>query len=271
MTSRIFFYLQLIISLYITSISSYPFFPLHLKSNPIETRDLSAVASELGTLGSDLQNSSTLKTFLGDRGNVITQNDVVDSNGSCATMTVLFARGTGEVGNVGILTGPPFFTALAAYMNQTGSMSIQGVDYSACVSGFLAGGDPAGAKTMADLINNTLTSCPNTHLTVSGYSQGAQLVHLAMSSLPTTTTSRVKSVVMFGDPKNGTALAGIDSSKVMTICDPKDDICKGGDVILPAHLEYSANAGTAAMFALSGLADVGITSARKVNGVNGIS
>ncbi|EDN96954.1 hypothetical protein SS1G_01882 [Sclerotinia sclerotiorum 1980 UF-70] len=90
----------------------------------------------------------TLKTFLGNKGNVITQNDVLDSNGSCATMTVLFARGTGEVGNVGLLTGPPFFTALAAYMNQTGSMAIQGVDYAASVSGFLSGGDPAGAKTM---------------------------------------------------------------------------------------------------------------------------
>ncbi|CCD46106.1 carbohydrate esterase family 5 protein [Botrytis cinerea T4] len=259
MASRTFLFLQVFFSLYISSVYSFPFsLP---KTNLIETRDLSAVASELGTLGSDLQNSSTLKTFLGDRGNVITQNDVLDSNGSCATMTVLFARGTGEVGNVGILTGPPFFTALAAYMNETGSMSIQGVDYSASVSGFLAGGDPAGAKTI----------CPDTHLTVSGYSQGAQLVHLAMSSLPTTTTSRVRSVVMFGDPKNGTALAGIDSSKVMTICDPKDDICKGGDAILPAHLEYSANAGTAAKFALSGLADVGITSARKVSGVDGIS
>ncbi|KAJ8071336.1 hypothetical protein OCU04_001668 [Sclerotinia nivalis] len=185
-------------------------------------------------------------------------------------MTVLFARGTGEVGNVGVLTGPPFFTALAAYMNQTGSMSIQGVDYAATVSGFLAGGDPAGAKTMAGLINNTLTTCPNTHLTVSGYSQGAQLVHLAMSSLSGTTASRIKSVVMFGDPMNGTALNGVDASRVRTFCNPKDDICKGGGVILPAHLEYSAYAGTAAMFALSGLADVGITSARKVSGVGGI-
>ncbi|KAB8303474.1 hypothetical protein EYC80_004892 [Monilinia laxa] len=185
-------------------------------------------------------------------------------------MTVLFARGTGEVGNVGVLAGPPFFIALAAYLNETGSISIQGIDYPAKVAGFLAGGDPAGAKTMADLITNTLTTCPKTHLTVSGYSQGAQLVHLAMSSLSSRTTSRIKSVVMFGDPKNGTALNGIDASRVMTICNPKDDICKGGDAILPAHLGYSANAGTAAMFALSGLADVGITSARKFNGVDGI-
>jgi hypothetical protein len=29
---------------------------------------------------------------------VVTQNDLLDKNGSCATMTVVFARGTGEPG-----------------------------------------------------------------------------------------------------------------------------------------------------------------------------
>lgn len=99
MASRTFFLIHLLF--YISSASCFPFsFP---RFRYTETRDLSAVGSELGTLGTDLKNSSTLKTFLGDKGNVITQNDVLDSNGSCATMTVLFARGTGEVG---MLTEP---------------------------------------------------------------------------------------------------------------------------------------------------------------------
>ncbi|CAL3965550.1 unnamed protein product, partial [Diplocarpon coronariae] len=42
---------------------------------------------------------------------------------------------------------------------------------------------------------STLTSCPNTPLLVSGYSQGAQLIHLATASLPNSTTSRITSVV----------------------------------------------------------------------------
>jgi hypothetical protein len=53
-----------------------------------------------------------------------------------------------EIGNVGILTGPPFFTALAAYMNGTGNLMIQGVDYDASINGFLDGGDKKGAETM---------------------------------------------------------------------------------------------------------------------------
>ena len=40
-----------------------------------------------------------------------TQNDII--NGSpCKALTVIFARGTTETGNVGTLAGPPFFQAL---------------------------------------------------------------------------------------------------------------------------------------------------------------
>jgi hypothetical protein len=52
------------------------------------------------------------------------------------------------IGNVGILTGPPFFASIAAYMNGTGRLAIQGVDYPANIAGFLAGGSTTGATTM---------------------------------------------------------------------------------------------------------------------------
>jgi len=70
----------------------------------------------------------------------------------------------------------------------------------------------------AKLINTTLAACPNTPLLLSGYSQGAQLVHLAAASLPANTTAKISSVVLFGDPKNGTAIQGIAADRVLTIC-----------------------------------------------------
>lgn len=86
-------------------------------------------------------------------------------------------------------------------------------------------------------------------------------MHLATASLPANTTSKIASVVLFGDPKNGTALQGVDGSKVLTICDAGDDICQGGDRIGVAHLSYSRNATEAAMFVLgSAGATLGITS-----------
>lgn len=75
-----------------------------------------------------------------------TQNGVLDKK-SCADMTVIFARGTTETGNVGSSAGPPFFEALAQEMG-AGSIAVQGVDYPADIPGFLAGGSPDGSKTM---------------------------------------------------------------------------------------------------------------------------
>jgi cutinase len=68
--------------------------------------------------------------------------------GTCTTYTVIFARGTTEPGNVGILVGPPFFDALRSLVG-TSALTIQGVnDYSASVDGYLEGGDPAGSAEM---------------------------------------------------------------------------------------------------------------------------
>lgn len=72
----------------------------------------------------------------------------------------------------------------------------------------------------------------------------------------------ISSVVLFGDPKNGTAITGVDASKVMTICHAGDDICKGGDDVTLSHLNYSLDAATGASFTLGGVAMLGITSLR---------
>ena len=73
-----------------------------------------------------------------------TQNGL---SSACKTVTVIFARGTSEPGNVGAVTGPPFFQALAAKIGSD-QLAVQGVDYAANVAGIIAGGDPAGSKKM---------------------------------------------------------------------------------------------------------------------------
>ena len=81
-----------------------------------------------------------------------TENQFTAAN-TCNGITVLFARGTTESGNVGTLTGPPFFQALAsAAPGGADGLTVQGVDYAADIPGFLEGGDPAGSQTLATLI-----------------------------------------------------------------------------------------------------------------------
>jgi predicted esterase len=107
-------------------------------------------------------------------------------------------------------------------------------------------------KARAALVNSTLTKCPSTLLNLSGYSQGAQVVHNALSALPPTTTCKISSIVLFGDPENGTALPNIDNNKVYTICHDSDNICADGDSIRLNYSNYSGDAGVAAGFVVNG-------------------
>lgn len=68
--------------------------------------------------------------------------------GACTEYTLVFARGTTEPGNVGILVGPPLITAITD-ITGTSALTVQGVNnYGATVDGYLAGGDPAGSTEM---------------------------------------------------------------------------------------------------------------------------
>jgi cutinase len=69
---------------------------------------------------------------------VIARQDSTTENGltadSCKALTVIFARGTNEPGNVGDIAGPPFFSALRSDLG-TDQVTVQGVDYGATIFG----------------------------------------------------------------------------------------------------------------------------------------
>lgn len=319
-------------------------------------QDVSSIVQTFVGIVQEIKNASTENDLVGllgmnvqgapDDTNKTANGSVsaVGTNITCPGMAVLFARGTtepgmslllsgdtytkltimGSAGNVGIFTGPSFITALRNYINGTTSLAVQGVDYPASIPGFLAGGSPSGSFVMAAIVNKTAAACPSTKIVLAGYSQGAQLVHNAMTlinpasstttnsttttttaaaagSTATTTTnttaaaakkddddkdddkddkdndlvtkrkfsansfasssnlrfnsaavtSSVSSVILFGDPRNGTAVSGIDQARVLSFCNSDDDICaKGGDIITLDHLTYNRDAPAAAMFVM---------------------
>ena len=86
----------------------------------------------------------------------------------CRPITVIFARGTIELGNVGRLAGPPFFNALDLEVGAS-NVAVQGVDYPATIAGYLEGGDKGGAAKLAALAEQAATQCPNTQIVLSGY------------------------------------------------------------------------------------------------------
>lgn len=79
-------------------------------------------------------------------------------------------------------------------------VSVQGVDYTASVaSNALRGSE--GGKVMAQLANAQAQRCPNSKIAISGYSQGAMVVHYAVKSADLS-PSKVSSAVVYGDPQN---------------------------------------------------------------------
>ncbi|KAF8850809.1 cutinase-domain-containing protein [Acephala macrosclerotiorum] len=154
-----------------------------------------------------------------------TQNDLVDGS-PCKELTVIFARGTDSPGNVGSSTGPPFFQAIAALIG-TDNIAVQGLDYPATIIGFLEGGDTAGGTLMANLTTQAMTH------------QGGQEVHMAAKQLSPSVAAQVSSVIIFGDPDNGTAVGTIDPSKVLIICHSNNYIYKGSIIVNTNHLNIS--------------------------------
>jgi len=178
-----------------------------------------------------------------------TRNDL--SATPCKNLTLLFARGTTEQGNIGDTVGPPFVAALNTLLGPA-QVAVQGVNnYPADISGFLAGGSATGSQDMAILIGQAMSQCPGTKLVVSGYSQGAQVAHNAATMITPGQTAFIDSVVLFGDPDDGEAFGSVAPSKVSTDCHVGDDICLHGDLILPPHLDYCLDVQREARFVVS--------------------
>ncbi|KAF2133899.1 carbohydrate esterase family 5 protein [Dothidotthia symphoricarpi CBS 119687] len=178
-----------------------------------------------------------------------TYNQLTDGT-ACRAVTVIWARGTTQEGNVGTpdSEGPTFFNNLASRLGGTSRLAIQGVTYPASIAGFLAGGDAAGSTTMYNLINTAASKCPSTKIVVSGYSQGAQLVHTATQRLSAAVAARVSAVVTFGDADRDETFGSVAASKILIICHDGDNICDNGIIITPAHRNYEIDAPAAAAF-----------------------
>ncbi|KAF2223527.1 cutinase-domain-containing protein [Elsinoe ampelina] len=169
-------------------------------------------------------------------------NDVV--SGECKGTTLIFARGTGEPATMGFVVGPGLSNSLRQSLG--GDVAVQGVDYAASAAGNAQMGRGAGADKMVQLANQALQKCPDTNLVLSGYSQGAMVVHAALQG--GVDGSKVAAVATFGDPLNGQAFRGVDNSKVVQVCGSADALCAGRGQTSGSggHTSYGSQTGAAA-------------------------
>jgi len=93
---------------------------------------------------------------------------------TCSPYTLIFARGTFEAGTLGDTVGPALEFGLDAAA--FGKWDIEGVSYDASEAGDDCLGLPGGAAATS-LLESYVSSCPDTKIILSGYSQGAMVVH----------------------------------------------------------------------------------------------
>ncbi|TRX90900.1 hypothetical protein FHL15_008105 [Xylaria flabelliformis] len=182
-----------------------------------------------------------------------TANEFLD--GGCRPVIFLYARGSTQDGNIGGSPGPQTIDQLKAKLGST-TVAAQGFDYPASLLDNLRaeGCDPDDAANFKDLISKAASQCPSSKLVISGYSQGAALVHAAAKQLTAAVAAKVAAAVTYGDTRkkqDNSAIPNIDASRTLILCHDGDLVCEGSLIVTDAHHDYDDLAPTAVSFIAS--------------------
>jgi cutinase len=186
-----------------------------------------------------------------------TRNDLENGNAAnCPSVILIFARASGEPGNMGISAGPNVASGLERDFR---NMWVQGVGgpYSAGLAeNFLPAGTSRGAIDEAKrLFTMANTKCPNAAVVAGGYSQGTAVMSNAISELGAGVREQVKGVVLFGYTKNLQNVGRIPNyprDRTEVYCNVSDAVCWGTLFIAPAHFLYTTDSSIAAPRFLKG-------------------
>ncbi|PLN79673.1 putative cutinase [Aspergillus taichungensis] len=182
----------------------------------------------------------------------LNSNDIEE--GICRPVTLIFARGSTEQGNMGLIIGGPTCAALKAKLGAE-NVACQGVggDYTAnLLPNFLS--ENTDAKSIAEatkMFTMAKEKCPDTQIVAGGYSQGSAVIDNSVKALDEDLKAQVKGVTLFGFTRNvkdkGT-IPNYPKEQVKVFCALGDMVCVGTLIITPAHLTYGINAREAAEF-----------------------
>ncbi|KAF2421077.1 cutinase-domain-containing protein [Tothia fuscella] len=182
----------------------------------------------------------------GNRGNP-TENDL--TSGPCSEVLFIMARASSEAGNMGGSMGPIVCRGLReAFPKRVGCQGVGGAYKAALGDNGLAKGTTDAAINEASTIFKTAsTKCPNTILTFGGYSQGAAVMHNAITALPADIKKKLIAGVLFGDTRfkaDRGLIKSYPKDQVMIFCakenNPPDATCDGKPPNA-GHFVYTTN------------------------------
>ncbi|KAL7621746.1 hypothetical protein AAE478_009073 [Parahypoxylon ruwenzoriense] len=184
--------------------------------------------------------NAAISTLQGRQSTGNTANEFLE--GGCRAVILIFARGTNQDGNIGDDPGPQTINQLKEALGAD-TVAAQGVDYPALLIDNLRPGgcDPEDTDNMRALITQAATQCPSSKLVVSGYSQGAALVHRSVESASANVKDRIFAAVTFGDTQKAQddgRVPDFDASKTLILCHNGDRVCEGTLIVTDAHHDY---------------------------------
>jgi cutinase len=181
---------------------------------------------------------------------------------SCASIEVVFARGTNEAPGVGA-TGQAFVDALNARLPGK-TVDVYGVNYPASLD---FGQAADGIADTSNKIETIAASCPTTKIVLGGYSQGAAVAGYTTTDsvpagfalpagitgpMPSAIAPHVAAVVLFGTPDGWflnlvdhnappIAVGQLYAAKTLQLCATGDPVCFPGGLDRGAHSSYKNN------------------------------
>src|ERR1700675_4131318 len=181
---------------------------------------------------------------------------------SCASVEVVFARGTNEAPGVGA-TGQAFVDALNARLPGK-TVDVYAVNYPASLN---FGQAADGIVDSGNRIQSIVASCPSTKIVLGGYSQGAAVAGYTTTdtvpagfalpagitgTMPPAIAPHVAAVVLFGTPdtwflnlaeRNAPPITvgQLYTAKTLQLCATGDPVCFPGGLERAAHSSYKDN------------------------------
>ncbi|KAE9988153.1 hypothetical protein EG327_003475 [Venturia inaequalis] len=173
-----------------------------------------------------------------------TSNELV--NGGCKKVTLVYARASTEVGNMGTpnSVGPGLCSGLKKLF--AGDVACQGVSGPAYSAGLMDNVTPKGTKNSAIAeaqkhIKNAASKCPQTTIVSGGFSQGTAVIFNAVGTLPDDIMKRVVAVALYGythNKQNKGIIPKYPPENVKVFCPASDGVCGGKLQVNAGHFSY---------------------------------
>ncbi|KAL1653075.1 Cutinase [Didymella pomorum] len=191
---------------------------------------------------------STPETELAAR-QLATSNELESGSSSACPKTIfIWARASGEAGNMGASAGPIVAGQLEAKYGAP-DVWVQGVG-GPYTAGLAENALPAGTTQAAigeaqRLFNLAASKCPRTPIVAGGYSQGTAVMSNAISGLGAAVKDQIKGVVLFGYTKNlqnRGQIPDFPAAKTEVFCRSTDYVCYGTLIVAIGHFLYADEA-----------------------------